>query len=174
VQNIFDTNANEAEDIGTIAWQTSFANMIGIPGVITCIVLYKYLGTKKQQFWGFLFIAFSFILMGTTYNHISDTWLFFLFCVMTFGINSGPSVTTFVLPSETFPAEVRSTFNGLSAAMGKTGATMATFLDYYVYEAWGIQYNFYLYASVAVLGSIITYFFVEDIDSERLNRRKNP
>lgn len=174
VQNIFDTNANEAEDIGTIAWQTSFANMIGIPGVITCIVLYKYLGTKKQQFWGFLFIAFSFILMGTTYDHISDTWLFFLFCVMTFGINSGPSVTTFVLPSETFPAEVRSTFNGLSAAMGKTGATMATFLDYYVYEAWGIQYNFYLYASVAVLGSIITYFFVEDIDSERLNRRKNP
>ena len=69
---------------------------------------------------------------------VDDAVLFFLFCVMTFGINSGPSVTTFVLPSETFPAEVRSTFNGLSAAMGKTGATTATFLDYFIYETWGI------------------------------------
>ncbi len=33
----------------TVAWQTSFANLIGVPGVLTCIALYKPLGTKKQQ-----------------------------------------------------------------------------------------------------------------------------
>merc|ERR1712146_45082 len=101
---------------------------------------------------GFIFIALSFVLMGALYDVVDDTMLFFLFCVMTFGINSGPSVTTFVLPSETFPAEVRSTFNGLSAAMGKTGATTATFLDYFIYETWGITYNLYLYATVGCAG----------------------
>lgn len=174
INDIFDVEDGE-EDVGQVAWQTSFANAIGIPGVLTCMALYKYLGTKRQQWIGFLFIAVSFILMGGLYNVVSDTMLFFLFCVMTFGINSGPSVTTFVLPSETFPAEVRSTFNGLSAAMGKTGATLATFLDYFIYDKYGITYNLYIYAFVAVCGAFITIFFVEDIDDPRRNAtRRDP
>lgn len=163
IDDIFDVEDGE-EDVGKVAWQTSFANSIGVPGVLTCIFLYKYLGTKRQQWGGFLFIAASFVAMGGLYDTVDDTTLFFLFCIMTFGINSGPSVTTFVLPSETYPAEVRATFNGMSAAMGKTGATMATFLDYFIYEKYGIRYNLFIYAAVAVLGAIITIFFVEDID----------
>jgi len=172
INDIFDTE-NEAEDVSKVAFQTSFANAIGVPGVLTCIWLYKYLGTKRQQWMGFLFIMASFLAMGGLYDTVDDTILFILFCVMTFGINSGPSVTTFVLPSETFPAEVRSTFNGLSAAMGKTGATLATFLDYFIYEQWGIKYNLYLYAAVALMGSIITILFVEDVDDPK-GTKKNP
>jgi len=163
INDIFDTEG-EAEDVGKVAWQTSFANSVGIPGVLTCIYMYKYLGTKRQQWMGFLFIMCSFLAMGGLYDTVDDGVLFFLFCVMTFGINSGPSVTTFVLPSETFPPEVRASFNGMSAAMGKTGATLATFLDYFIYEKWGIKYNLYLYAAVALMGAIITLLFVEDVD----------
>jgi len=173
IDDIFDVE-QEDEDVAKVAWQTSFANCIGVPGVLTCIYLYKYLGTKRQQWIGFLFIMTSFVLMGGLYDIVDDAILFFLFCVMTFGINSGPSVTTFVLPSETFPAEVRSTFNGLSAAMGKTGATTATFLDYFIYETWGITYNLYLYATVALCGAIITLIFVEDIDDPKRNISKDP
>lgn len=169
IGDIFDTRDDES--VETVAWQTSFANMIGVPGVLMCIGLYKYLGTKRQQFWGFLFIAASFVAMAALYGVVSDTFLFFLFCVMTFGINSGPSVTTFVLPSETFPPEVRSTFNGLSAATGKTGATLATFLDYFIYDAYGLKANLYMFAVIGVLGAIITHFFVEDIDSGILQNR---
>merc|ERR1712110_604648 len=173
IDDIFDVE-QEDEDVAKVAWQTSFANCIGVPGVLTCIFLYKYLGTKRQQWIGFLFIAFSFLLMGGLYDIVDDTTLFFLFCVMTFGINSGPSVTTFVLPSETYPPEVRSTFNGLSAAMGKTGATLATFADYYIYDMFGITYNLYLYACFGVLGAIITIFFVEDIDDPARKITKDP
>lgn len=174
INDIFDVE-EEDEDVGKVAWQTSFANSVGIPGVLTCIFLYKYLGTKRQQWGGFLFIAATFLAMGSLYDTVDDTTLFFLFCVMTFGINSGPSVTTFVLPSETFPAEVRATFNGLSAAMGKTGATMATFLDFFIYEKWGIKYCLYLYAIVAIMGAIITIIFVEDIDDpQRKGLNKDP
>jgi PHS family inorganic phosphate transporter-like MFS transporter len=170
IADIFNTEGQE-DSVDTVAWQTCFANMIGVPGVLTCIFLYKYMGTKNQQWIGFLFIALSFFLMGGLYDTIDDLSLFFLFCVMTYGINSGPSVTTFVLPSETFPAEVRSTFNGLSAAMGKTGATIITFLDYWLMNWYGIRANLYLYGVVGILGAIITLFFVEDIDSDRLKSR---
>lgn len=173
IDDIFDVEA-EDEDVGKVAWQTSFANCIGVPGVLFCIYMYKYLGTKRQQWMGFLFIMATFVAMGGLYDIVDDATLFFLFCVMTFGINSGPSVTTFVLPSETYPAEVRSTFTGLSAAMGKTGATLATFLDYFIYETWGITYNLYLYAAVALTGAIITLTFVEDIDDPKRNLSKDP
>eukprot|EP00301_Raphidiophrys_heterophryoidea_P009152 c13487_g1_i1.p1 GENE.c13487_g1_i1~~c13487_g1_i1.p1 ORF type:complete len:442 (-),score=90.50 c13487_g1_i1:179-1504(-) len=169
VADIFNTQNEESVEV--IAWQTCFANLIGVPGVLTCIALYKYMGTKNQQWIGFLFIALSFFLMGAMYDTLPDVPLFFLFCVMTFGINSGPSVTTFVLPSETFPAEVRSTFNGLSAAMGKSGATLITFLDYWLMNWYGIRANLYIYGVVGILGAIITLFFVEDIDSDRLKGR---
>eukprot|EP00301_Raphidiophrys_heterophryoidea_P003359 c11520_g2_i2.p1 GENE.c11520_g2_i2~~c11520_g2_i2.p1 ORF type:complete len:133 (+),score=30.14 c11520_g2_i2:296-694(+) len=103
--------------------------------------------------------------MGTAYGHVSQGVLFAMFCLMTFAINSGPSVTTYVLPSETFPPEVRSSFNGLSAAMGKTGATLVTCFDFVVYEDLGMRGNLYIYATFAVLGAIVTWFFVEDSDS---------
>ena len=41
---------------------------------------------------------------------------------MLYGSYAFVSITTFVLPSETFEPEVRTTLNGLSAAMGKLGA----------------------------------------------------
>jgi hypothetical protein len=39
----------------------------------------------------------------------------------------GPNATTFIIPSETFPAKYRSTGHGISAAMGKAGAIIGTF-----------------------------------------------
>lgn len=39
----------------------------------------------------------------------------------------GPNVTTFVLPAETFPKEIRSTYNGICAACGKIGAVVGVF-----------------------------------------------
>lgn len=40
--------------------------------------------------------------------------------------NFGPNSTTFILPSESFPWEVRSSLNGFCAAMGKFGAVVGS------------------------------------------------
>lgn len=45
--------------------------------------------------------------------------------------NFGPNTTTFLLPAVTYEVEVRSTLNGVSAAMGKLGASIGA----YAYEA---------------------------------------
>ena len=44
---------------------------------------------------------------------------FITFCLITFALNFGPNVGTYVLPATCFPAAIRSTFHGLSAASGK-------------------------------------------------------
>ncbi|CAG7894542.1 unnamed protein product [Brassica rapa] len=47
--------------------------------------------------------------------------LTFFFC------NFGPNATTFIVPAEIFPARLRSTCHGISAASGKAGAMVGSF-----------------------------------------------
>ncbi|XP_024013340.1 probable inorganic phosphate transporter 1-6 isoform X2 [Eutrema salsugineum] len=47
--------------------------------------------------------------------------LTFFFC------NFGPNATTFIVPAEIFPARLRSTCHGISAASGKAGAIVGSF-----------------------------------------------
>ncbi|MCL7026049.1 hypothetical protein MKW94_029131 [Papaver nudicaule] len=44
-----------------------------------------------------------------------------------FFANFGPNSTTFVVPAEIFPARLRSTCHGISAAAGKAGAIVGAF-----------------------------------------------
>ncbi|KAL3578038.1 hypothetical protein D5086_019542 [Populus alba] len=44
-----------------------------------------------------------------------------------FFANFGPNATTFVVPAEIFPARLRSTCHGISAAAGKAGAIIGAF-----------------------------------------------
>jgi PHS family inorganic phosphate transporter-like MFS transporter len=68
-----------------------------------------------------------FFLMAALYlplrNH-NNTALFVIYCFLLFSLSFGPNVTTFVLPAETYPHTIRSTFNGMSAALGKLGAVV--------------------------------------------------
>lgn len=41
--------------------------------------------------------------------------------------NLGPNATTFIVPAELFPARLRSTCHGISAAAGKAGAIVGAF-----------------------------------------------
>nr|CAD1843815.1 unnamed protein product [Ananas comosus var. bracteatus] len=44
-----------------------------------------------------------------------------------FFANFGPNATTFIVPAEVFPARLRSTCHGISAARGKAGAIVGAF-----------------------------------------------
>ncbi|XP_065626076.1 low affinity inorganic phosphate transporter 1-like [Quercus suber] len=44
-----------------------------------------------------------------------------------FFANFGPNATTFIIPAEIFPARLRSTCHGISAAAGKAGAIVGAF-----------------------------------------------
>jgi PHS family inorganic phosphate transporter-like MFS transporter len=50
-----------------------------------------------------------------------------LYAFTFFFANFGPNSTTFILPAEIFPARLRSTCHGISAASGKAGAIIGAF-----------------------------------------------
>jgi PHS family inorganic phosphate transporter-like MFS transporter len=50
-----------------------------------------------------------------------------LFGLTLFFANFGPNSTTFIVPAELFPARLRSTCHGISAAAGKSGAIIGSF-----------------------------------------------
>ena len=70
-------------------------------------------------------MALLYMAIGTYYDDVtqySELFLFLYGCTFFFS-NFGPNVTTFVLPAEVFPTEVRATLHGFAAAMGKVNDT---------------------------------------------------
>jgi PHS family inorganic phosphate transporter-like MFS transporter len=69
-------------------------------------------------------LAFPYHHWTTPGNHIGFVVLYGL---TFFFANFGPNSTTFIVPAEIFPARLRSTCHGISAASGKLGAIVGSF-----------------------------------------------
>ena len=79
------------------------------------------------QIWGFsLLIVAAAALGGGAAANASTVVMFLLFCFLLFALNWGPNVSTYTLPVEVFPTEVRSTCFGVCAAAGKLGALVGS------------------------------------------------
>ncbi|KAK5811498.1 inorganic phosphate transporter 1-4-like [Gossypium arboreum] len=84
------------------------------------------MGSFAIQLMGFLFMTMFMLALAFPYNHWThkDSRIGFvvMYSLAFFFSNSGPNATTFVAPDEIFPARLRSTCHGISAAAGKLGA----------------------------------------------------
>ena len=71
------------------------------------------------------------------------------------------NVTSFVLPAETYPKGVRSTCNGISAAMGKLGAVVGAYMFGPLALATSFTFVFISCAGVAIIGMTCGWFFID-------------
>jgi nitrate/nitrite transporter NarK len=111
--------------------------------------------------YGFFFIAICFVAMAAlfkplSHGHLENTnALFAVYCILLFSLSWGPNLTTYILPAQTYPKEVRATFNGISAACGKLGA----FTGVYVFSSMAVATSYatgtvlYLTAAAFVCGA---------------------
>ena len=85
-------------------------------------------GNTKLTPIGFSFMVLVFGAMGLFYDWlVKQSVLFVVIYGLTFFFsNFGPNSTTFIVPGEVFPAEIRATCHGLSSAAGKVGAILGT------------------------------------------------
>ena len=116
-----------------------------------------YLGTKRTQVYGFFFQAAAFTAMAVGFYPLQQsnpTLLYVLYCILLFSLNSGPSMTTFCIPAEAFPYEIRTTYNGISAAAGKLGAACGAFMVCVV-----CALGLYIYIYVCVLIVVYVLYF---------------
>jgi len=125
INNVFGGD----ETIYDNCWHNIVVAAMGIPGVLTAIYQLEAYGDKRLMSWGFVLIGFTSLLLCASFKYYPDnnSLNFALFCLLLFAVNWGCNVATYVLPIETFPAEVRSSFYGLSAALGKVGAFLGGF-----------------------------------------------
>ena len=111
--------------------QTLIALCSTVPGYWFTVALIDYMGRFAIQLMGFFFMTVFMFALAIPYHHWSEKENRIGFVVMYsftfFFANFGPNSTTFVVPAEIFPARLRSTCHGISAAAGKAGAIVGAF-----------------------------------------------
>jgi len=140
--------------------------LISLPGYWVGIFLIEIpqFGRKNTQMIGFLALGTTYILIASIFETLLllPGLFIFLYGLTFFFANAGPNTTTFVIPSETFPTEVRATCHGLSAAAGKLGAVIGASMMAPILQSGGIPSVLYICGGISFLGSILTWFCVHE------------
>lgn len=152
---------------------------IALPGYWCGTFFIDKIGRKPLQLIGFSMMAVMYISIGVGYKWLTQyAWAFIiLYGLSYFFANAGPNTTTFVIPTETYPAVIRSTCHGLSAASGKFGAIIGSFFINPLLNATSPQFIFILCGSISILGAILTFFFIKEskgVDLDLLDQEITP
>ncbi|XP_058077920.1 low affinity inorganic phosphate transporter 1-like [Magnolia sinica] len=111
--------------------QTLIALCSTVPGYWFTVALIDYIGRFTIQLMGFFFMTVFMFALAIPYDHWTkkDNRIGFviMYALTFFFANFGPNSTTFIVPAEIFPARLRSTCHGISAAAGKAGAIVGAF-----------------------------------------------
>ncbi|XP_073525738.1 uncharacterized protein [Phyllobates terribilis] len=111
--------------------QTLIALCGTVPGYWFTVAFIDVIGRWWIQMMGFFFMTVFMFAIGIPWDH----WMkkenrigfIVMYSLTFFFANFGPNATTFVVPAEVFPARLRSTCHGISAATGKAGAIIGAF-----------------------------------------------
>nr|CAB3502006.1 unnamed protein product [Digitaria exilis] len=156
--------------------QTLIALCGTVPGYWFTVFLIDTLGRFAIQLMGFAIQLMGFAMMtvfmlglAVPYHHWTTPGNHVGFAVMYgftfFFANFGPNATTFIVPAEIFPARLRSTCHGISAAAGKAGAIVGAFGFLYAAqspdEARGRRNSLFVLAVSNFLGFLFTFLVPE-------------
>ncbi|KAJ8547236.1 hypothetical protein K7X08_010822 [Anisodus acutangulus] len=111
--------------------QTLIALCSTVPGYWFTVAFIDKIGRFAIQLMGFFFMTVFMFALAIPYNHWTKKenriGFVIMYSLTFFFANFGPNATTFVVPAEIFPARLRSTCHGISAAAGKAGAIVGAF-----------------------------------------------
>lgn len=160
LRTIFDDNGGgqlAAAGAGGLAeqcWHAILVTGLGIPGCIAAILLMAPpRGPRTVLVLGFVLMTVAFTLTGLAmwYAPTNKALSIAMLCVVSFAINCGPNVATYVLPTVVYHAEVKATFHGFSAGCGKLGAVVGTFLYAPILDLFGLPAVMWTQAAVSLL-----------------------
>ncbi|KAK1362560.1 Phosphate transporter [Heracleum sosnowskyi] len=111
--------------------QTIIALCSTVPGYWFTVAFIDIMGRFAIQLMGFFFMTVFMFALAIPYNHWTEEsnriGFIVIYSLTFFFANFGPNATTFVVPAEIFPARLRSTCHGISAAAGKAGAIVGAY-----------------------------------------------
>jgi PHS family inorganic phosphate transporter-like MFS transporter len=146
--------------IRTTEYSALIFGVAALPGYWIATFTIDRIGRKPIQAIGFAAMAISFGTLGIFHQLLSASYVaqfLVIYGISYFFIEFGPNVTTFVYPPEVFPTKVRGFGSGASAAGGKTGAFIGTFLNVIILaSSIGESGLFLILAFLSVIGLVLT------------------
>jgi PHS family inorganic phosphate transporter-like MFS transporter len=146
-----------------------------LPGYFVAAFTMDKIGRKTIQMLGFAVMGLSFTclaLMPDIKNLVAPFLI--IYGTSYFFTEFGPNSTTFVYPNELFPVEVRTTGNGIAAAMGKIGAFAGVFTFPLLMNWHGLEGAEMTAAFVSVLGLFVTLGLLPETKGKSLEELSIP
>mmetsp|Transcript_7587 Transcript_7587/g.12258 ORF Transcript_7587/g.12258 Transcript_7587/m.12258 type:complete len:585 (+) Transcript_7587:130-1884(+) len=129
-----------------------------------------WMGRRRLQSIGMFFTFVLFLICGLLYDTLAKPenigYFQALYYLSSFFGQFGPNSTTWLLPSELFPTQVRTAAHGFSAAAGKLGALTATFVFTYGGPGGtplGSKEIFLVCSVCGLTGLFLTLTFIPDV-----------
>jgi PHS family inorganic phosphate transporter-like MFS transporter len=145
-----------------IALQLAIFAVAAVPGYALAIACMDRIGHRRLQLAGFAMMAACFAVIAAVPGLTTTVAPFLLvYGISYFFTEFGPNMTTFVLPSELYPAAMRATGHGISAGVGKLGAFIGVFLFPVLQASLGLRGTLLLTAGVSVAGLALTLVLPE-------------
>ena len=152
-----------ADDIASTEG-TAFLDIFLALGFVTAIILVEKLGRVRLQLLGFALMALGLIVLGYSSGlpgggdeHIVA--IFIGFAIFNFFMNAGPNATTYALPAEVFPSDVRAAGHGFAAGAAKLGAAIGVFFFPILLDEIGQSALLYLMAGLVGVAFVVTWVF---------------
>jgi PHS family inorganic phosphate transporter-like MFS transporter len=162
--------------IRTTIYSAMIFGFAALPGYWIATFTIDRIGRKTIQVIGFTAMAVSFAVLGIFHQLLSSTYVVEFLLIYGFSyffIEFGPNVTTFIYPPEVFPTKIRGIGSGASAAGGKTGAFIGTFLNVIILgSSIGESGLFLILAGLSALGVVLTVLLLPEprrIDLEKIS-----
>ncbi len=141
-----------------------------IPGYLVAAKYMDRLGRKAIQLTGFVVMALAYGALFLAPGIAKLPFLFLIiYGVSYFFIEFGPNTTTFIVPAEVFPTNLRGSGHGTSAAAGKVGAFVGAFFLPVILQASGLPFTMGLLAGVALLGVLLTALILPEMRGHSLD-----
>ncbi len=143
---------------------TAALDLFLVIGFVIAIILVDRVGRIPLQVTGFAVMAIGLCMLGYAEGLPGggkDNLVLVVagFALLNTFMNAGPNATTYALPAEVFPCEVRAAGHGFAAGMAKLGAALGVFLFPILQGDIGTSALLYLIAGCCVVGLIVTVIF---------------
>jgi len=149
-----------ADDIASTK-STAVLDIFLVLGFVMAIVTVERFGRIKIQLVGFAFMAIGLVILGFASGlpgggNNNLVLVFIGFAIFNFFMNAGPNSTTYALPAEIFPSDIRAAGHGFAAGSAKLGAAIGVFFFPVLLVSIGQAALLYGLAAVCVVAWIVT------------------
>ncbi|HCT65921.1 MAG TPA: MFS transporter [Hydrogenobaculum sp.] len=137
--------------------------VFAVPGYFIAAATIDKIGHKFLQMLGFFMMGLMFFIIGMFPSIVHNFPLFVtLYGLSYFFAEFGPNTTTFVLPAEVFPVNVRTTAHGISAGVAKIGAFIGAYFFPILLKSLGLSHTLLLTFVFSLAGLILTYIAIPE------------